>query len=320
MTAKQSPPPSPLPDHPRSFGADFRVFFLRGLAILLPSVLTIWLLFAAYGFVQRNVAEPINKGLRGVIIQIAPRTVAPERLPDWFSVPDNEIDAARLRRASSGLRPLSNDQLRVEIRERNFADWWNSHWYLRNIGLLVAIVLFYLAGILLGGFIGRRVYARIERLITRIPLIKQVYPSVKQVTEFLLGEKNQMSFNRVVVLEYPRKGVWTVGFHTGATLKTVNRIAGVECVSVFIPSSPTPFTGYAINLPKDEVVDVDMTVEEALRFVISGGVLVPESQRADGPSGGSPALAARPGAAMMEGRTPAAGAASRASNESETRP
>lgn len=319
MTPKQPPPP-PHPNHPRSFGADFRVFFLRGLAILLPSVLTIWLLFAAYGFVQRNVAEPINKGLRGVIIQIAPRTVEADRLPDWFSVPDNEIDAARLRRASVGLRPLSNDQIRSEVRERNFADWWNSHWYLRNIGLLVAIILFYLAGILLGGFIGRRVYARIERLITRIPLIKQVYPSVKQVTEFLLGEKNQMSFNRVVVLEYPRKGVWTVGFHTGSTLRTVNRIAGVECVSVFIPSSPTPFTGYAINLPKDEVVDVDMTVEEALRFVISGGVLVPDSQRADPPVGAASALAARPGVAMMGGRSPASGESSIDPNPNETRP
>lgn len=311
--------PPPLRKAKRSFASDFRLFFLRGLAILLPSVLTIWLLVAAYGFVQRTVAEPINKGLRQAIIQIAPRTVAPERLPDWFTVPDEQVDVARMNRAVSGDRPLTTEQLRAELRERRFAEWWNSHWYLRNIGLLVAIILFYLAGILLGGFIGRSVYARLERLITRLPLVKQVYPSVKQVTEFLLGEKNQMSFNRVVIVEYPRKGIWTVGFHTGNTLRTVNKAAGIECVSVFIPSSPTPFTGYAINLPKDEVVDVDMTVEEALRFVISGGVLVPESQKDNLPPISAGALAARPGPAMMDGRTPARGGADSDPTLSEAR-
>ncbi|MBL0921836.1 MAG: DUF502 domain-containing protein [Phycisphaerales bacterium] len=318
MTPKPSPSPS-ASKQKRTFGADFRLFFLRGLAILLPSVLTIWLLVAAYGFVQRTVAEPINRGLRQAVIQIAPRTVAPDRLPDWFSVPDNKVDAARLERARLGLRPLPDTLLRAQIRERNFADWWNSHWYLRNIGLLVAIVLFYLAGILLGGFLGRQMYGRVERFITRLPLIKQVYPSVKQVTEFLLGEKNQLSFNRVVIVEYPRRGIWTVGFHTGNTLRTVNRAAGVECVSVFIPSSPTPFTGYAINLPKDEVIDVDMTVEEALRFVISGGVLVPESQKDHHPPSLAGALAAQPGTAMMEGRTPARGGAEEDPTLSEAR-
>lgn len=316
--APVTPPPNPR-SH-RSFAADFRLFFLRGLAILLPSVLTIWLLFAAYGFVQRTVAEPINKGLRQGVIQIAPRTVPPERLPDWFTVPDEQVDVARMNRAVSGDRPLTTDQLRAEIRERRFAEWWNSHWYLRNIGLLVAIILFYLAGIVLGGIIGRSVYARIERLITRLPLVKQVYPSVKQVTEFLLGEKNQMSFNRVVIVEYPRKGIWTLGFHTGNTLRTVNKAAGVECVSVFIPSSPTPFTGYAISLPKDEVIDIDMTVEEALRFVISGGVLVSESQKDTFPPIQAGALAARPTPAMMDGRTPARGGADSDPTLSEARP
>ena len=290
----------------RSFGSDFREFFLRGLAILLPSVLTIWLLVAAYGFVQRNIAEPINAGIRQSVLWIAPKVVPAHELPEWFSVPDDKVDVARFQRASQGLRPLPESVLRAQLRERNFAEWWNAHWYLRIIGLVVAIILFYLAGVLLGGFIGRRIYAKVERIITRLPLIKQVYPSVKQVTEFLLGEKNQLSFNRIVLVEYPRRGIWTLGFHTGNTLRSVNRRAGVECVSVFIPSSPTPFTGYAINLPKDAVIDVDLTVEEALRFVISGGVRVPESERDDLPPAAVRNLARRAAPAMMEASGPAA--------------
>jgi uncharacterized membrane protein len=282
---------SAKPGAKRSFASDFREFFLRGLAILLPSVLTIWLLVAAYGFVQRNIAEPINASIRQAVLYVAPKVVPEERLPDWFSVPADKVHEARDQRALQGLRPLPEPVLRAQIRERNFAEYWNAHWYLQVIGLVAAIILFYLAGVLLGGFIGRRIYSRIEGLLTRIPLIKQVYPSVKQVTEFLFGEKNQLSFNRVVIVEYPRPGIWSLGFHTGNTLRSINRRAGVECVSVFIPSSPTPFTGYAINLPKDEVFDVNMTVEEALRFVISGGVLVADAERDDLPPSRTPGLA-----------------------------
>lgn len=273
----------------RTFGSDFRTFFLRGLAILLPSVLTLWLLWAAFQFVQRNVAEPINSGIRLTVIQVAPRVLNQDDLPSWFTVTPDAVELVRQERARQGLRPLPDDKIRVLVRERNFAEWWNDHWYLRIIGLLVAITLFYLAGVLLGGFIGRRIYHRVESLMTRLPLIKQVYPSIKQVVDFLLGDKNQITFNRVVVVEYPRKGVWTLGFHTGPTLKVIDNAAGVECVSVFIPSSPTPFTGYAINLPRDEVFDVNMTIDEALRFVVSGGVLVPDHLRSRPVNGAAPA-------------------------------
>lgn len=282
-----------------TFGSDFRKFFLRGLAVLLPSVLTLWLLWAAYGFVSARVAEPINGGIRLVILEFAPRVVQENRLPEWFVVTPDQIDTAREQRRFQGLRPIGVDALRKQIRANAFRDWWNDHWYLQIIGLVVAILLIYLAGTVAGGFIGRRVYVRFERWLTRIPVFKQVYPHVKQVVDFLLGNSRQLSFNRVVVVEYPRKGIFTVGFQTGSTMRAIQDVTGVECCTVFIPSSPTPFTGYTITVPASEVQDLPITVEEALRFVVTGGVLIPEHQTIPGSPQEAPALASGGREAMM---------------------
>jgi len=149
------------------------------------------------------------------------------------------------------------------------------------IGLVVAIIMVYFAGRLLGGYFGRRIYRRLESTIISIPGVKQVYPYVKQIVDFLFGEDRQVGFERVVVVEYPRKGIWSIGLLTGQAMKTVAERAG-DSVTVFIPSSPTPFTGYTITLPRSEVYDLPITIDEALRFVVSGGVLLPSHQIAPG--------------------------------------
>jgi len=144
----------------------------------------------------------------------------------------------------------------------------------------VAILLFYLAGRVFGGFVGRRIAARVERIVARVPIFKQVYPYVKQLVDFIFGE-TKLDFNRVVLIEYPRKGIWTIGFLTGHSMNDLAMVAGfqpVEMVTVFIPSSPTPFTGYTVSMLRSEVYEVSITVEEALRFTVSGGVLVPDRQ------------------------------------------
>ena len=88
----------------------------------------------------------------------------------------------------------------------------------------------------------------------------------------------KVSFNRVVAVEYPRKGLWSVGLVTGNTMQTIQREAEGSCLTVFIPSSPTPFTGYVITVPEKDTIDLSVTIEEALRFTVSGGVIVPDAQ------------------------------------------
>ncbi|HBS29314.1 MAG TPA: hypothetical protein DEB06_07650 [Phycisphaerales bacterium] len=273
--------PDPRPHaREKSFLTDFRMFFGRGLGIVLPTVLTLALLLWAFGFLRNNVAEPINGAVRRLVVVALPRVVPSHALPEWFLVSDEQIAERHGERARSAAPRVSDATVRESIRTDNFRDWWQHRWYMQAIGFVVAVVIVYLAGLLVGNLIGRSIYLRFEALMTRLPLLKQVYPSVKQVVEFLVGSggEQKLMSNRVVAVEYPRRGIWSLGLLTGETMNSIQSLTGVECVTVFIPSSPTPFTGYTITIPRDEVYELPVTLDDALRFVVSGGVLVPPSQ------------------------------------------
>ncbi len=259
----------------KTFMSDFRRFFGRGLGILLPSVLTLWILTQLFLFLYDKVGEPINRGVRTVVIELYPRLVDEESLPSLFQVSLSDIAQARADKAIPNISKLTDEEVRELLRRAKFRKAWQDHWYLNATGLIIAIVVIYFAGRFLGGYLGRQVYDRLEQLWSRIPGFKQVYPHVKQVVQMVLGE-SPIAFNRVVMVEYPRRGIWTIGLVTGPSLRSITSRAGEETMTVFIPTSPTPFTGFAINVPVSGVIDLPMSVEEALRFFITGGVLVPE--------------------------------------------
>lgn len=144
-------------------------------------------------------------------------------------------------------------------------------------GIFVAIIGVCFIGAFLASFVGKRLWRLTERMFYKIPLIKKVYPYIKQITDFLLAKK-KLSFNKVVALQYPRKGVWSVGMVTGNGIKKIRNSFEKEFLTVFVPTSPTPFTGYVIMTPKDETIELEMTIEEALRFTISGGVITPSEE------------------------------------------
>ncbi len=263
-------------------GSNFRKFFLRGLGIVLPTILTIWILVAVYSFVEVNIAAPINAGVRELILLSG----------DSFEPNDEEIDNYRnttlqndeelkQRFVALGSDP---DWVKHKVSQEKVLRWWNTarvgSWKVMNlIGLIIAIILIYLAGWLFGSIFGRRIYRRGELFLRRIPLFKSVYPHVKQVVEFLFGGgEKPVQFSNVVAVEYPRKGLWSVGLVTGDTLSTIQAEANESCYTVFVPSSPTPFTGYVITVPKRDTIDLPISIDDALRFTVSGGVIVPESQ------------------------------------------
>lgn len=263
--------------HKKTFTSDFRRFFFRGLAVLLPSILTLWILWYAFVFLFRNVAEPVNTGIRTVVIAVTPRILPESQLPAWFRVSEVELAEFRATLPASVQRRLTPEQLRAQARSDAFKRQWQSHWYLSGVGLLVAIIAVYLAGVLLGGLIGRRLYARLEAMLFQLPGFKQIYPHVKQLVDLVMGDK-PLAFKRVILVEYPRKGIWTLGFVTSSSLRAVAEAAEGRCISIFIPSTPTPFTGFTINVPERDVIDLPFTVDEAIRFVLTGGVLVPGRQ------------------------------------------
>lgn len=265
----------------RTFRNDFKRFFIKGLVVLLPTVLTLWILVKAYEFVDNTIAQPINGRIRFVMEQATPHV---DFLQKNFEPTDTAVTKELVRQEMNGISGINETVVRNELRSDNILKWWQARWYMNFIGITVAILAVYIAGRVLGGYLGRRIQGRLERLLTSIPLVKQVYPYVKQVVDFLISDDKPITFNRVVMVEYPRKGIWSVGLVTGTPMRTVqDHITGTEGpgITVFIPSSPTPFTGYTITVAKDSVIEIPISIDEALRFTISGGVLVPSHEAAD---------------------------------------
>jgi len=150
-------------------------------------------------------------------------------------------------------------------------------------GFLIALVGVCIVGILLASVVGKTLWRMIEKFIMNTPFLKQVYPYVKQVTDFLLTQEEQKKlFSRVVAVEYPRQGIWSMGFVTGPGLKKVSEKIKKEFLTVLVPTSPTPFTGFVIIVPKEQTIELDITVEEAIRFTVSAGVVAPKRSNVGG--------------------------------------
>src|SRR5690606_29579168 len=149
-----------------TFTSDFERFFGRGLGVLLPSILTLWILWMAFSFVFTRVAEPINAAIREVVIRAAPQVVAPGKMPPYLVVTEEELEDFRQSPESRRFRrpggQIDQQRARAFLLREQFRAEWDSHWYLPGAGLLVAILLIYLAGLLLGGLLGRRLYSKVE--------------------------------------------------------------------------------------------------------------------------------------------------------------
>ncbi|MDP7070175.1 MAG: DUF502 domain-containing protein [Phycisphaerales bacterium] len=265
-----------MPKQPSTRG-NFRRFFLRGLAVVLPATLTLWVLVQAYLWVNDSIASPINAGVQYLLAQtFAAWPALPE---SWGIMPTPED--LRLAREALGLAAgdaSSDTEIIRSYQVGVLHSWWADYWPVRMIGLLVAILAVYLAGRLVGGWVGRAAYRWLERFISTLPVIKKIYSWIKQIVDFLFSQQDKaMQFRRVVAVEYPRRGVWSVGFQTGTALPPIGERLGSESITVFIPSSPTPFTGYTITIPMDSAIELSLSVEEAIGFTISGGVLRPPS-------------------------------------------
>lgn len=285
----------------RSSRFGFKRAFLRGLGVLLPSILTLWLLVAAYQFVSRNIAEPINGVARSVLAWASTVPGGLNPLFGRFEPTDELVAATVAERGAASRRPPDAATVVAELRAREVQAWWDARWYARFFGLVVALAFVYVAGRLVGGWVGRALFSVFERLLTSTPLIRQIYPSVKQIVGFFFsdggGGDQRMKFSRVVLIQYPRDGVWTIGLLTGTAMRAIENESG-EALTVFIPSSPTPFTGWTVTVRREDVHELPITIDEALRYLVSGGVVVPPHQegppRDPLPPKGSPLAAAIP--------------------------
>lgn len=146
--------------------------------------------------------------------------------------------------------------------------------YFRGISILICLLFIVLIGFLATNFLGKKVYTKVERLLLRLPFFKQVYPPIKEMAIFLFS-RERAAFKQVVLVEYPRKGIYAMGFLTNDSPKKICQKTGNEMANIFIPSAPGPLTGYIVMVPKNDYTVLDISVEDAIKFMVSGGVVNP---------------------------------------------
>jgi uncharacterized membrane protein len=151
--------------------------------------------------------------------------------------------------------------------------------HIPGLGVLMSFAILLLTGVIAANFLGARLILLWESLLGRIPFVKSIYSSVKQVSDTLLSETGN-AFRKALLVEFPRPGCWTIAFLTGTPADAVASHLSGEHVSVYVPTTPNPTGGYFVMVPKENVRELDMSVDEALKYIISMGVVAPRHRAA----------------------------------------
>ena len=143
--------------------------------------------------------------------------------------------------------------------------------HIPGLGVIIALIFMYLLGILVTNFLGKKIVSIGEAVLRKIPLANTIYGTAKQITQSVSGASNK-AFKKAVLINYPRPGLWTIAFVTGDSIDG----NGVSYYHLFVPTTPNPTSGVMVIIPQDDVIDSNLTVEEALKTIISGGMLGPK--------------------------------------------
>ncbi|MDY6853701.1 MAG: DUF502 domain-containing protein [Thermodesulfobacteriota bacterium] len=146
--------------------------------------------------------------------------------------------------------------------------------HIPGLGLIATLVLIFIIGVLTQSFLGRKVVSIGEWMLSKIPLVRNIYIAIKQLVGAIFVQ-NSREFKRVVMVEYPRKELWVIGFVTGITEGEVQTKTKKRVVNVFVPTTPNPTSGFYLLVPEKDIISLDMTVEDAFKLVVSGGIVSP---------------------------------------------
>jgi uncharacterized membrane protein len=276
---------APTPPRRGSFFR-FRPSVLRGVALILPPVLTIVILVSIASTIELYLLNPVESITREIWVQAT---------KDIREAPAGQRDAVLEFDGRPYVRLASGEYIPEEVHswlranlydlvpdkgEAAYRRYVAERYLRREIVVPVFLCVFVLVLYFLGKWLALGTGEFFERAIRRLPLVRSVYSSVKKVTNFVLVDK-QVQYKRVVAVEYPRKGIWSVGLVTSDSVGEVVAAAREACVTVVLPGSPTPITGYCVMVPTRETYDLNMTIEQALQFYVSCGVAVPKGQHVD---------------------------------------
>ncbi len=271
--------------------------------MVLPPLLTIVVLIWAWNTIDSYLLRPVESFIRDQVVWYAESSEGIlERVPDtaitegdgtftydgYLYVPDptgkkylpayvvDTVDKNAHYFGADAVRPASANA------------YWHRYVQLTSmqrqfvvpVFLMVFLTILYFAGRLFTFGLGRWFFRGFDAAILRIPIVNKVYGGVKQVTDFAFSER-EIEFNNVVAVQYPSKGIWSLGFVTGSSVRQLTEATGEPMLSVLMPTSPMPMTGFTVTVKRSETIDIDMTVDEAIQFVVSCGVVVPPNQRVE---------------------------------------
>jgi len=146
--------------------------------------------------------------------------------------------------------------------------------HIPGLGVLLSVVIVFSTGIIVANLFGRTLVQFWENMLARIPLVRTIYASVKQILETVFS--SGQSFRKVLLVEYPRKGLWTLAFQSSSTQGEAQAKTAQDVINVFIPTTPNPTSGFFIMVPRTEVIELEMSVDDGLKMIISAGMVVPE--------------------------------------------
>lgn len=197
----------------------FRRYLITGLLVLVPLVITIWVLKTLIGVMDQSLLL----------------------LPQAWR-PDNRLGV-----------------------------------HIPGFGVILTVLIVLVTGMIATNFFGKRIIQMWEAMLGRVPVVKTVYSSVKQVSDTLFSDSGN-AFRKVLLVRYPHPQAWSVAFQTGIPAAEVSRLADDDLVSVFIPTAPSPVNGFFFFVPKKDVIELDMSVDDALKYIISMGVVAPSEK------------------------------------------
>jgi len=235
------------PETPRRPGlfSRLRASFLTGLVVIAPVGLTIWLIWTVIGWVD------------GFVWPLVPTAWQPDSIVNYW---------------------LGNARFVVEGGQtiRN-PDW--IHVNVRGVGVIVFLLFTIFIGWVAKGYLGRSFIRWAESLVERTPVVRSIYSGIKQISETVFAQ-SERSFEKACLIEYPRKGIWAIGFISTTAKGEVSERAGNTgaMLSIFVPTTPNPTSGFLLFFPEEDVMELDMSVEDAAKLVISAGLVYPNGK------------------------------------------
>lgn len=145
-----------------------------------------------------------------------------------------------------------------------------------GLGVIVVVIVLTLIGAMTAGYLGRVLGRLGERVVAQMPVVRSIYGAVKQILETVLAQQSS-AFREVALVEYPRRGIWAIGFITSHTVGEVQDLTDDDVVNVFLPTTPNPTSGFLLFVPRKDLHVLNMTIEEGIKMVISGGIITPDN-------------------------------------------